>query len=105
MAKSLSVASNSPNFYGEMIVLENTGVLIFAWAASHVITVEYMEYSWFSYYFYLCRSLLFNYSQLSSSRADTYKDEGHRRRKSKKYQNDSPALSKNDSNHMRRPQV
>ncbi|KAL3824204.1 hypothetical protein ACJIZ3_020233 [Penstemon smallii] len=51
------------------------------------------------------RRLSLNYLQRDSSGADLYKDEGSRRRKLRKYQNDEPALSKNDMNYIRRSQV
>ncbi|KAI3467444.1 hypothetical protein Pfo_024107 [Paulownia fortunei] len=51
------------------------------------------------------RRLSLNQLQLDSSGANLYKDEGSRRRKSRKYQFDVPTLSKNDMNSIRRSQV
>ncbi|KAL7132990.1 hypothetical protein ABFS83_12G110900 [Erythranthe nasuta] len=51
------------------------------------------------------RRLSLNQFQLDSSGENMYRDEGSRRRKSRKYQFDVPARSKNDMNSTRRPQV
>ncbi|KAK6160124.1 hypothetical protein DH2020_003505 [Rehmannia glutinosa] len=51
------------------------------------------------------RKLSLNQLQLDSSGANVYKDEGSRRRKSRKHQFDVPTLSKNDMNSIRRTQV
>ncbi|KAL0385639.1 UNVERIFIED_CONTAM: DExH-box ATP-dependent RNA helicase DExH15 chloroplastic [Sesamum radiatum] len=51
------------------------------------------------------RKLALNQLQLDSSGTSPYKDEGSRRRKSRKHQFDVPTLSRNDMNSIRRSQV
>ncbi|XP_011086448.1 DExH-box ATP-dependent RNA helicase DExH15 chloroplastic [Sesamum indicum] len=51
------------------------------------------------------RKLSLNQLQLDSSGTSPYKDEGSRRRKSRKHQLDVPTLSRNDMNSIRRSQV
>lgn len=55
--------------------------------------------------FLLCRRLLLNYLQLEPSGANLYKDEGSRRRKSRRRDSDMSSISKNEANTIRRSQV
>ncbi|KAI5679129.1 hypothetical protein M9H77_10079 [Catharanthus roseus] len=51
------------------------------------------------------RRLLLNYLQLEPSGANLYKDEGSRRRKSRRRDSDMSSISKNEANTIRRSQV
>lgn len=53
----------------------------------------------------LNRKLSLNYLQHESSGNNFYKDEGSKRRKSRRRNSDMPSMSKNDANNIRRSQV
>lgn len=64
-----------------------------------------LKFSFLITFVWLSRKLSLNYLQYDESASELYKEEGSKRRKSRKCENDVRPLSKNDINNIRRSQV